>query len=632
LRDAASLRALGRAAPLAVTALAPVAVLLSLSFGFDPVAADAARPAIHRDGGYAGASGCAACHPEHFATWQRTFHRTMTQLPETGAVLGDFDGAAVDLFGGTARPFRAGDGFFIEVPDGTGGRRAAQVALAVGSRRYQQYFERVPRGDGSGFVRLPLLWHVSARRWMHLNGVFLEPDSDDWSTHRSLWNENCIFCHNTAPRPGMLNWDARPPSAARSFDSRVAELGIACEACHGPGHRHAEKHRAPAGRYAAWLSSGADEDVVHPAKLEKEAAVAVCGQCHGQRLPRPHERIATWMQAGPTYRPGERLDQHAEPLTRDTPSVLADAPTLFADRFWPDGTARLTAYEYQGVVASPCYVRGDMTCGSCHTMHGGDVHGMLEPRMRGNDACLQCHGEIGRDVAAHTGHDAAGPGSACMECHMPRVVYGILGLHRSHRVEVPDPARDGEAGRPHACTLCHLDRDLAWSAVEMRRLWPGSKTAFRAPERRGDPAPLDLADGLASVLCGDPVQRAVYAHAFGRDDGAVSDAAAFRRVALIATLFDAYPSIRWLAQQSLLRLEGRHGTGLTSALLAWRHDGERQARDAEALRMFDVLRAGAASLEPPRAGSMVRPDFSPDMDALLALLDRQSKRVISIGE
>jgi predicted CXXCH cytochrome family protein len=624
----------GRPRPFVVLALlcAPLAVWATLAFGFDPIAHEASQPLIHREGGYVGSAACASCHPDQHASWGRTYHRTMTQRATPEAVVGAFDGQTVTLFGASARPFREGERFFIEVPDGAE-RRVAEVALAVGSRRYQQYFEEVQRGAGRCFKRLPILWHIDAQRWMHLNGVFLEPDDDDWSRHTSIWNENCIFCHNTGPQPGMLNFAARPGPAAKSYDSEVGELGIACEACHGPGATHAQAQRDPLARLAA-QRAGAAADIVEPSKLDRERATALCGQCHGQRLPQPQARIEAWMQTGPTFRPGNRLVEHVAPLQRDTPTVLASQPTLFSDRFWGDGTARLSAYELQGVTQSPCYERGKMSCNSCHTMHGGDPRGMVQPRMRGDHACTQCHDEIARDVAAHTKHAPASSGSRCLDCHMPRMVYGILGIHRSHHIEVPDPARDGEAGRPHACTMCHADQTLAWSAQQMNRLWGKGEARWRAPAQRLDGAPLDVPDAIASLLAGDAVQRAVYAHALGAPGLAVEPrAGAFLRVNLLATLFDAYPSVRWLARQSLLALEREAPAEVRSGLVGFDHVAPRKPREAQGHALFAAFaRTAPARFAKERAGPFVQPDFTAAMDALVALLNLQSKRPISIGE
>src|SRR5262245_1576023 len=348
---------------------APAFVVMALRWGHDPVAAEALAPLIHREQGYVGSAACAACHPDHHASWRRTFHSTMTQLASPATVLGTFDGQVVRYGRDAARPFRDGERFCIEVPAANGASRVAEVALLVGSRRYQQYFERQARGSGAAFVRLPILWHNALQRWLPLETVFLGPDAEGLGEHASVWNENCIFCHNTGPIPRLLNRSdpARGVEGGR-FDSEVGELGIACEACHGPGREHAAHERNPLVRY------GADDvhAVVDPKQLDQERAVAVCGQCHGARLPEPLARLNAWFTTGPTFRAGDRLGEHVAPIRRNTPVRGKADPELFSLRFWGDGTPRLTAYEYQGVTDSKCYRGGQLTCQSCHAMHAGD--------------------------------------------------------------------------------------------------------------------------------------------------------------------------------------------------------------------------------------------------------------------
>jgi predicted CXXCH cytochrome family protein len=556
----------------------------------------------------------------------------MNQLASPETVLGAFDGERVEFFGDWARPHREEDRFLMEVPNGDGSRRVAEVALCVGSRRYQQYFERVDLPGGSRLERLPLLWHIGAQRWMHLNGVFLEPDSGDWNAHRNTWNHNCVFCHTTGPQPGMQD------GGQTTFETTVAELGIACEACHGPGDKHARAYRNPLLRYAAHLDIGDgehDAELVHPGRLDAPRESAVCGQCHGQRLPAELADLQAWLVTGPSFRPGERLEEHATPVTRTTPSPRTSTPDLFSQRFWADGTPRLTAYEYQGLTGSPCFEGGEFSCGSCHSMHAGDPHGMIEEELRGDRACLQCHGEIGADIEAHTHHATGSAGSRCLECHMPRVVYGVLEIHRSHRVEVPDAARDAEAGRPHACTLCHLDRSLEWSARELDRLWGEDRGRYRSPSERLDGAPVSMPDGVASLLAGDAVQRAVYAAAGGRLDGTAWDQG-FLRVHLLVSLGDAYPAVRWLAKRSLLALEERLSSGIGASLATWEHDADPLERVERLRELLDMLvQRAPASMRPAAdlsAKFLVRSNLSPMMKEITALLDLQSERVISIGE
>ena len=88
--------------------------------------------------------------------------------------------------------------------------------------------------------------------------------------------------------------------------------------------------------------------LVDPLRVGQAESAALCGQCHAQRLPDPIEKIWTFLDTGPTFRPGGVLAGHVTPLTRDTPVPPPGEPDTFRQRFWSDGTARLTAYEYLG--------------------------------------------------------------------------------------------------------------------------------------------------------------------------------------------------------------------------------------------------------------------------------------------
>ncbi len=615
----------------AALSAAPVAMGLALWLGPNPVRIDPSGGLLARGGEYVGAEACRACHPEQHASWDATFHSSMTQLPTRENVRGRFDGTSVTFFGDSARPFEREGEFCFELPAiGAEPARVAAVALAVGSRRYQQYFELVGDKVGGAYRRLPLVWHIGDERWMHMNGVFLAPDNNDWSRHQSLWNENCIFCHNTAPSPGLeLGADGTP--APKRFESSVADLGIGCESCHGPGGEHARKHRSPLSRYAAHHSAGRDDSIIDPLALDKAQATALCGQCHSQRLPDPPEKIWTYMESGPTFRPGDTFAGHVEPIRRDTPPLGGDPTRGFAERFWSDGTARLTAYEYLGVTQSPCFAGGELTCFSCHVMHGGDVHGQIEPHMRSDQACTQCHSEIAADVRSHTHHDPAGAGARCLDCHMPHMVYGVVDIHRSHRIEIPDTRRDVEGGRPHACTQCHADRDALWAADRMREWW-GER--YQRPRSRLDGAALDAPEALASLHAGDAVQRAVYAWRLGRPESALDEhSRAAAALNLIVTLGDGYPSVRVIARRSLLALDERAGLGLRARLE--RYD-PLAPPDERTRVLYELLEAAPRTLTPQlsqRAGTMMIDVHGQlDLERVRALLELQSTHVISIGE
>lgn len=600
-----------------------LAVGAVLAYGPDSVARAAREPLRERERDYEGAASCAPCHADHHASWSRTFHSTMTQLPEPGRVLGAFDGAAREFYGRRALPFERDGAYWMRIPDGAS-EREARVALCVGSNRYQQYFEQMDPVEGGELRRLPLLWHVGEARWMHMNGAFLEPDDTRWDAHAASWNDNCIFCHNTGVEPRMAERERR-------FESRVADLGIACEACHGPGERHVDVMDSLWTRLFGGPGTDDGAAIVNPESLPQAESLALCGQCHSQRLPEPLSRIGEFLQRGPSFRPGDQLTGHVTPITRETSSVVASRPELFRERFWRDGTARLTAYEYLGITQSACALGGELTCLSCHEMHGGDVHGQLEPRMRGDAACTQCHAEIAADVGAHTHHAPESSGSRCMECHMPRIVYGVLDIHRSHRIEVPDVKRDVEAGRPNACTSCHLSETAGWAASAMGAWW-GER--YGVPTSRPDGAPLDVAELLASLHSGDAVQRAVAARQLGREDAAEpARERYFAAAQLVVALGDGYPAIRTLALRSLRRLDRELQLGITSELADFDTFSGVEERREKLMGMLGRLRERAAGrFEASSASQLVDARYEVQLARILRLLDLQSNHVISIGE
>lgn len=604
----------------------PAFVAAALRWGHDPVAAEAGAPLIDRAHGYVGSNACRTCHPDHHASWARTFHSTMTQRATPAAVLGAFDGREVRYGKDRARPLRDGERFAIEFTANGSAPRTADVALTVGSRRYQQYFE-YDAATGR-YVRLPILWHVALRRWLPLETVFLGPDADGLGHDAAVWNENCILCHNTGPRPGMTNVnDAARGRDGGHFASAVGELGIACEACHGPGAAHAADARNPITRYAGGAAAG----VVDPHALDQERAVAMCGQCHGARLPEPLSRLHAWFTTGPTFRPGDALAAHVAPIRRDTPVRGGGDPETFSLRFWGDGTPRLTAYEFQGLTDAKCYRGGALTCMSCHTMHGGDAKGQLRPDRAGNAMCTQCHAAFAANVQAHTHHASDGAGSQCVACHMPKIVYGVLEVHRSHRIDSPDAARDAAAGRPNACALCHVDRTLAWTAKSMRAWWGDH---YAEPSHRADGAPLELADAMATLFAGDAAARAVVANALGEAGVQFgADHAAALRAWLAVTMGDGWPSVRFFARRSLLALEARAPFALSERLLAIDHVADAEQRHKDVFGLLDAIAANCKGrVAPPASTALLGVDFRLDLRAIVALTDLQGRNLIAIGE
>jgi predicted CXXCH cytochrome family protein len=600
---------------------------------------------------WAASDACRSCHPDHYASWHRTFHRTMTQEANPLTVRGRFDGKPVTYWGVTVRPYEDDGRYFFEYLDPASGQRlrTLEVLRTVGSRRYQQYLALKPDTTGT-YVRLELLWHIEDQRWVHMNGVFLGHDDNPFDAQRAVWNHGCIMCHNTGPVPGVVNWDQIVKrfmsgqmvhaGSELEYESDVVELGIGCASCHSPGSVHARRNRNPFRRYLLHFTEQRDNTIVNLEKLDKERSVEVCGQCHGQRLPKSLSMVKSWTEKGPTYRAGDDLDEHVDVVFRDTaPLDVSHPKDLFELRFWGDGTPRLTAYEMQGIRQSACYQQGELSCTSCHTMHGGDVYGQLPPEHRTKAACAGCHADIVSDVSGHTRHQPDGAGSDCYACHMPRMVYGIMEIHRSHHIEVPDPARDATYARPNACTSCHLDRSLAWAGQAARQWW-GER--FQVPAARGDGADVAIADTVAALLGGDPVQRAVAARMAGRADTPLTPQARALLIPHLLTAMkrDRYPAIRRFAGKSVAAITRDLAAagldlGMADGLAAFDFIGPAEERS----RIVSELearwaRAPKQALPPPAEGLLLDSAHLPlaaEVERLLAQAAARSKEV-NIGE
>lgn len=555
---------------------------------------------------YAGSTACLTCHPDHYASWHRTFHRTMTQDASDASVLGDFAAGRLEYGGVTAQMRRDGERFVMTFKEPSGAERRVNVERAVGSHRYQQYLAR----DGDLWFRLPVAWNVAEQRFIHMNGAFLTPDPEldpqrgavarsDYDRHVTRWNDNCIFCHNTAPNPGALD-DGH-------FASTTAELGIACEACHGPGEAHVALNRNPLRRYALHLSELADPTVGNPARMPVERASEVCGRCHGQRKAADIDKV---LREGDRFVPGTALSAHSTPLARDT--TLNGQPGVFAARFWNDGTPRLTAYEYQGLLLSPCAARGELTCDSCHAMHDAEPSMQLRRDVTGDAQCTQCHADLRESsaVARHTRHDAGTSGSRCTACHMPDVVYGLVAARISHRIETPAPLQQERDARPDACTLCHVDRSRAWAISALAEQ--------RGEARNGEVASTEaLPEVTRMLLTGDPLERAVAAAALGRQDAHTPRADRYALL-LDALARDRYPAVRDIARRSLRAL----APGNTSA---------RALLDAFTATELDLaVRVARAQAIAAALGAASGARLSPEQ--LAALRSSARDRDIEIGE
>jgi len=528
--------------------------------------ADAARmPAAGAGGEYVSSDTCRSCHPAEYASWHASFHRTMTQLADASSVRGDFDGVLLEAKGQQLRLSQEGGRFFFEeLYDDRPPSKKVPILMVTGSHHYQVYwFSRSQDRKIHGF---PFVYLFADQRWVPRGSEMLGPPSEHVA--KAVWNKSCLTCHSTHPLPRV---------APGETDTQVAELGISCEACHGPGERHVEAMRDPLTRLATHAGAGPVATMVDPAALAQEPSAAICGQCHSY-----YRRHSEFNEKGHLFRPGDDelgadramlnhrkvVERYAQAYQRHLDErdqdggapheewMHPDDKSWFTDVFWPDGVLRAIGREYTGIEPSGCYQRGDMTCLSCHEMHssGGEerlaewrVH-QLKPGMRGDRACTQCHPAQAADVEAHTHHPADSPGSACLACHMPRNAYGLLSARRNHQLQSPDAlSASSEVGRVGGCNICHQAETLAWTAQHLEA-WYGQP-----------PPPLTQQEQEVALLAqhavkGHAGQRVLAASLMGWE-GQIGERG-WQVPFLLRLLADDYDAVRIVAYRALRSFPG----------------------------------------------------------------------------
>jgi hypothetical protein len=210
----------------------------------------------------------------------------MTQVARPETVLGKFDGTTIDSDGLAYKVLRENGAFLAEMPDPDvmmyvvqGGRKIPfsqvprvrlPVVMTTGSHHYQTYWVASKRYEGL-LQTVPLVYLIADQRWVPREAAFLRGPGDE-GRMVTQWNHHCIRCHSTGGNPGLDD--------TGMLRSKVAELGIACEACHGPGQPHVQKQRAllSASNRGHGGSGQVDRQSVPP---RPPAPSQVCGQCHG---------------------------------------------------------------------------------------------------------------------------------------------------------------------------------------------------------------------------------------------------------------------------------------------------------------------------------------------------------------
>jgi predicted CXXCH cytochrome family protein len=446
-------------------------------------------------GDYLGSVACRRCHEVEHGQWERSLHIQMTRPVAEATVVGDFSGATRLAEFGRAYEFGRRNGVpFMRVAFGDRPPETFTVDYTLGAKRYQGYLSRL--SDGRIYV-LPAFWHVEGRRWIDWKQITPVPDG----AHdlRQIWNANCFNCHATNLAQG---YDVD----ARQYRTGWSEMGIGCEACHGPGREHvaiAEGWEKNPATKPADLASSTDPLLTDRLKtLSTRTAPPrrtfdTCAYCHGNK---------TNFFVG--FKAGDRYEDFALPFLLSDEIPVNDSQ----GEFWPDGRPN-RFNRPQALMQSGCFMAGAITCTNCHVAHGSRYEHSLKVNIYqgryGDTLCTQCHQQpkstpgalrlsanregagapsgaqatepdparsftTAEGLKAHTFHEPESEGSRCIKCHMADVNWRMLVRRRDHTFRAPNPELTAHYGVPNACTTCHDDKTPEWAARQMDAWWGDS--------------------------------------------------------------------------------------------------------------------------------------------------------------
>ena len=395
---------------------------------------------------YVGSEACSDCHQDAARAWTGSHHDLAWTEPGPDTVIADFDGTEF-AHDGTLTRFRIEDGrYFATVTEKDGTTTDYPLHSVAGIAPLQQYlYETEPGRLQSSDV----VWDAEQREWYHLYpDQDLPPDDGlHWTGPYKTWNARCAECHATGYQRNFS------PRTGR-YSSSHAEIGVGCEACHGPGSAHLDLVAGKA------LASDAGLDRFgFSAPLGQGDTVADIQQCAGC-----HSRRETLDDGNP---------QPGRPYAEDyTLSLLR--PGLYH----ADGQILDEVYVYGSFLQSKMYAKG-VGCMDCHDPHSAGL------KAEGNALCSQCHSPAGNpdyaslpladfDSPAHHFHPEGSPGAQCKSCHMDEVTYMGIDGRRDHSFRIPRPDLAAETGAPDACTSCHTDQAPDWAAAQIASWYPES--------------------------------------------------------------------------------------------------------------------------------------------------------------
>jgi predicted CXXCH cytochrome family protein len=494
----------------------------------------------------------------------------MTRDAATAEVRAPFDGRTFAFKGDGAKLEKVGDARFVTLTSVRFGSAKYRVTRVIGGH-YREDYAGIAEG-GAEEVVLPVSF-VFATQSFRYKGYSVMVKERAGLRAGPVWNQTCIFCHNTPtyfstvlgalagptakayqgevvdpllPREKRASFEVtNADGLSTALEAELARMGVkrrhptAADGVTATRHAFRREHLVELGIGCEACHLGSAEHVRDPKKLPtfepKSPLFAV-------RLPPPATAGKAQLRAARINRICARC--HQVLFSGYEPTWEGGA------RHGVAGGSHIASGEARDMLLGACASK--LTCVECHEPHAADATAELRSldAAQKDALCTRCHDRYASPdaIRAHAHHDPAGEGARCISCHMPKKNLSLDGgTTRYHRIGSPtDPPRV-LLDRPLECALCHADRSVESLVSTMEKWW---KRAYDREALRKLYGDLEQPVALATADRGKPHEQAVAFYLLGesRSKAAIPT--------LARQLTHPYPLVRGYAKRALDTING----------------------------------------------------------------------------
>lgn len=357
---------------------------------------------------YAGSASCMKCHKAVYDSFTGTAHYLTSRPAAAAFIKGSFESGQNHFSYNQfmdVKLEKKDSGFFQTVYINGEATHSESMDIVVGSGKKGQTYLYWKENL---LYQLPVSYYVPSKSWCNSPGY-----PPGMPRFNRLIPARCLECHGS---------NAVVEDAGRNvnyFDKNSIVYGVNCERCHGPAASHVAFHTAhPQEKTARYI--------LHEKELNRQQRLDLCALCHSG--------IRTAIKPPFSYKAGDRLEDFSLP------------------KYNADSVAMLDVHgnQYGLLTSSKCFKNSQMTCSSCHQVHGREVNETALFSQR----CMSCHnGAAQPECKVKPAQDMV-LADNCIDCHMPLLPSKAIFLQledpakstadlvRSHRVAVyPEAAK-----------------------------------------------------------------------------------------------------------------------------------------------------------------------------------------------